>query len=148
MNDFELTSPRPDQTPDTAEPQTGSRVFDWGDLEEKTIQAIIDCPAGRRGLDLDSIIICTDGTWLTISAQSDGCGEDSAHIYLGTQRFDREPDALSDFLSPNQLLRAGLVNEAQYRFLENRAAEQKKKDNADRAARLRAEAAKLEGGVA
>jgi|APAra7269096936_1048531.scaffolds.fasta_scaffold32943_3 hypothetical protein len=146
MTEFQLVPPRPDQSPQTATQShdPSARLFQWPDIVEKTVQAVVEDPSGPRSGDVQAVIVFTDGTWLTVGAEG---GSDDERAYLNTgNSWDRSQ--LSDFLSADELLGTGLINDAQHQFLANREAELRKKDAAARAARLRAEADRLEGGAA
>lgn len=137
MDNFKLTPP-----PNGVDAPHG-RLLHFGDLEGKTVRKVIECPCGLRGDLADVVIVCDDNTWLPLCATPDG--SEHATIDVVSPYGYRRDIGIADILHPRELLDAELVNVEQYNLLERRLEEKKAADNAARAARLRAEAAKLDG---
>lgn len=138
MSEFTLTPP-----PNGDEAPSGRLTY-MSELEGKTIRKVIECPCGLMGHIADVVIVCDDDTWLPLVAEPDG--SDNATLEVLSHYGYRRNVGITDILHPRECFEAGLVNQAQYELLERKMGEQRAADNAAKAARLRAEAAKLESG--
>ena len=138
MSYFELIGQMQSEAPG------GTRVTRWHEMEGKTVRAVIELPAGRKARDVAALIVFEDDCWATLIATSNGtCDDDGASLEL-TQGYYGGPDKpLTDYLHPNELLQARMVNQGQYEYLLQQLADAEKADKAARRVRLLAEAEKL-----
>lgn len=118
------------------------RLTDWSDTEGKTIRAVVQHPRGRRGDSLDAVIVFDDDSWIGLCAMPDG--SEMAHLDIGSPFNWDATYSASEYLHPDELLAAGLVNSAQRDFLLAQQAEELRAEKATKLASLRAEAEKLE----
>lgn len=135
MSEF-LTSPSPHLTT-----EGGRRLFNWDEMEGKTIRCVCECPNGKRGNQIEAVIIFDDDCWATVLADTDGCGE-GAHLSLAEHYGNK--NMLPDYMTPKQMLEARMVNHGQYEYLEKKKDEAEKAEKLERAARLRKQAEELE----
>lgn len=124
--------------------EESKRITKWEGMEGKTVRKVIDRPSGRRSNGLEAVIVFNDDSWLTLFAESNGsCAEDGASIDL----YDSSRSVnLGDYLSPDELLEARVINIKQCEAMIAKEVEERKAEKAKRAARLRAEADALETG--
>lgn len=134
MSDFELTMQEA--------PRMNTRLRQLADLVGETILATFDNYDTKDG----HVVIVTDTfNWLVLDAEADGCGEDpSVEVVRG---FEGDDKVLADFVSPGDLFQAGCINADVHRVLQEKEDARQKELAMQRANRLRAELAKLEGGA-
>ena len=127
-----------------SEAPSGTRVTRWHEMEGKTVRAVIECPAGRKARDVAAVVIFEDDCWATLVATNNGsCDDEGASLELTQGYYGGQDKPLTDYLHPNELLQARMVNHAQYEYLLGRLADAEKADKASRRAFLLAEAEKL-----
>lgn len=138
MSDFELTGQMQSEAPG------GTRVTRWHEMEGKTVRAVIELPAGRKAHDVAAVIVFDDDCWATLIATSNGtCADDGATLDLTQGYYGGPEKPLTEYLHPNELLSARMVNRGQYEYLLQQLADAEKADKAARRDRLLAEAEKL-----
>jgi hypothetical protein len=124
-----------------ANPQpTNGRITDFSEWQEKTIRCVISNPSGPRGYSVSAVVVFEDDTWSTLIAQGAGACEDEAHITLGSDSLN--PARITDYLSAQDLLQAGMVNQAQFEHLRAIEDAKRKEHLLRQAERLRAQAEK------
>ena len=126
--------------PDEALPQN-ARLDDPEALIGHKVVAVVEDCAGRLARGGELLIVTETGCWIVLAPKGDG-GE----LLIMTERGRGWPaESISDYASADQMLRAGLITQAQRDYL--RAEEKKREDarKAKRAAALREELARLEG---
>ena len=138
MSDFELTVPMQSEAPG------GTRVARWHEMEGKTIRAVIELPAGSKARDVAAVVVFEDDCWATLIATSNGtCDDDGASLELTQGYYGGAEKPLTDYLHPNEMLQARMVNQGQYAYLLQQLADSEKAEKAARRIRLLAEAEKL-----
>ena len=138
LSDFELTAPMQSEDPG------GTRVARWHEMEGKTVRCVIEWPAGRHAHGVAAVIVFEDDCWATLIATSNGtCDDDGASLELTQGYYGAPAKTLVDYLHPNEMLDARMVNQGQYEYLLQRMGETEKAEKAARRARLLAEAEKL-----
>lgn len=120
--------------------ETG-QLHDWNDMEGKTVRVVIQTPTGRYGCNADVVIVFDDNTWAALRAMPDG--SESAYLELNSRYGFCGHLGATDFLHPEELLTAGLVNEAQRDYLLAKEATEENARKAKRRDQLLAEAEKL-----
>jgi hypothetical protein len=132
-----LGDPLPEPLP------ANQQLTDVDQLQGHSILAVFDLPNGRYQADL--VIVTESGCWLVMNAEVDGCGEDAASIAVVRHRgYTTNQRDLSDYVSANELLRAGVINTGEHARLRAMEQEREAAKNAETAARLRAQLARLE----
>ena len=146
--EFELTHPEPPPTLPVSKMLTST-----DDLVGHTIRAVFDGPNGERKAEM--VIVTETGCWLALQAEApDACGDDADILVCKDSAWSAwgnrkgELCTLADFVSPIQLHLEGIISSSELEYLNSAKQQRDAKRNAERAARLRAEAARLEGGAA
>lgn len=121
-------------TPDFS---TLGRLTEFADWAEKTVRCIIERPSGLRGHTVSAVVIFEDDTWSTLIAHSSGVCEDDVYLDLGIGGY-----RITDYLSAQDLLQAGMVNHAQFERLKSLEDANRKNDLLKQAEKLRAQAEK------
>lgn len=126
------------------------QLFSLASLAGHTIKCVVE-PINdvNRYPYADFVIVTETMCWVAFKADLVGCcTEDGARIDICGSPWRGECETLYTYLSADEMLENGLVSQGAYNELkaseERKAAEAK----ADKAARLRAELAQLEGGAA
>lgn len=113
------------------------RVTEFADWAERTVRCVIERPSGLRGYTVSAVVVFDDDTWSTLIAHSAGGCEDDAYLDLGVGG-----NRITDYLSAQDLLQAGMVNHAQFEHLKSLEDVYRKNDLLKQAERLRAQAQK------
>ena len=116
---------------------SGARLFRVADLEGKAVRAVIEYPAGRHGAAYDLMVVTGGGEWLTLCA-SCGCGGE-VHLSWGYHNGHTP----ANILHPQEMLEAGLVDQAGYEALETAEAAREEAERKQRIASLQAELDRL-----
>lgn len=128
---FELTMQDP--------PRTGERLSDFTDLVGETILAAFDLTVGGEW-----VLVTENRNWIVLDAQG-GSFDEAPDIHVVTEPYHRSnQEVLSDYVSPRELLNAGVINATVYAELQSKADEKDKAERERKAANLRAQLAKLE----
>ena len=117
---------------------TAGRVTNFSDWAEKTVRCVIERPSGPRSHAVAAVVIFEDDTWSTLVSHGAGACDDDAYLDLGGCGGLR----ITDFLSAQDLLRAGMVNQAQFEYLKSQEDAARKSDLLKQAERLRVQAEK------
>lgn len=106
------------------------KISDWDDMEGKAIRCVVDRPKGEHGHRGHAVIVFEDNSFAVINGERD---DDETIVTLRAWGCNN----ISEILSPQQLLDAGLITIAQLQLL----VEAKRKRDQERAeqeaARLR-----------
>lgn len=108
----------------------------------KTIRTVFDPPEGSAGREFTQVVVFGDHSWAGIVAENDG--DDRTDVDLSRHvRRDLAADDITQYLTPEQLLDAHLVNRAQYDLLIERERARKREEAEKEAERLRQQLAAL-----
>ena len=133
---------------DTSLPE-GKRLINEEDLQGHTIKAVITAPDGRLGDQAELVFVTETLCWLVLEVEdSFSCEERSSITVRGRCYGYSTTETLHDYLSAEQMRRYGLVNGGQFQALKAREDEESLKERVAKAAKLRAQLAKLEDGAA
>lgn len=133
---FELTMQEP--------PRTGERLSDLADLVGETILAAFDSNDGG-----EFVLVTENRNWIVLEAQDNGFSNEAPYLHVKSEPYHRAgKEALSDYVRPRDLLNAGAINAAVYAELQAKVDAADKAEKERKAAYLREQLAKLEGGAA
>jgi hypothetical protein len=130
-----LGDPLPEPLPENIQ------LTDWDQLTGHTIKAAIDICSGRRRAEV--VLVTATNCFLALEVEPEDC--DSAELkvvrgpYGGGEGYN-----LHDFVSADMLHTYGCISDSVRNHLRTVESERKKKQAADRAARLRADAERTE----
>ncbi len=116
------------------------------DLVGHKILAVIEDCAGEKAREGEMMIVTETGCWIVLRPERGGYEDDSCQILVARSWQIPSTETIHDYASASQMLSEGLITKAQFDFLR---AEEKKRDDekkAKRAAALRAELERIEGG--
>lgn len=122
----------PVPTPDFA---TVGRIIEFTDWAEKTVRCVIKQPSGPRGHTVSAVVVFDDDTWSTLVAHGSSACDDDAYLDLGAGVH-----RITDYVSAQNMLQAGMVNHAQFEHLKSLEEVNRKNDLLKQAERLRAQA--------
>lgn len=122
-------------------PRTGERLHDLKDLVGETILGAFDATT-----DGEFVLVTENKNWIVIDAE-DSFGRDEAPtlVVKPPRYYGTKDDVLSDYVSPRDLLAAGVINSAVYQELQAQADKAAAEERERKAASLRAALARLEG---
>lgn len=135
----------------------GQRLTDENQLDGHTIKAVISCPSGRLGDQVDMVIVTETLCWLVLETSDNYCHEERASVQVrqcsggrwsNSTQAPKPAETLHDYLSAEQMLRYGLVSHGQHAALLALEKEAEEKERSQKAERLRKQLAELEGGAA
>ena len=119
------------------------QIRDVKNLVGHTIKAVIENPTGPQNVDV--VIVTETGCWLALNAEG-GSYEDKPYLVTHPPYAGGADVPLEEYLSAQDALLAGLVNQPTYELLRARELEAEAADKKARAEKLRRELAALEGG--
>jgi len=134
MSDFELTMQE--------QPRRNERLTELDQLVGETILAAFDCTT-----DGEFVLVTENKNWIVLDAEESYSCEESATLIVKRERYGK-PETLDEYVTPRDLLNAGVINPAVYQELQAKADAAAAAERERRAARLREELAKLEDGAA
>lgn len=127
----------------------GKRLLCEEDLMGHTIKAVVDCPLGRLGNQVDMVIVTETLCWLVLETEdSYSCEERASITVRGHQYSYRTSETLHDYLGAIDMFRYGLISSAQRDALLEIEAAVETNEKQKKAAELRKQLAALEGGAA
>lgn len=133
---FELTMQEP--------PRTGERLSDLSELVGETILAAFDNNDGG-----EFVLVTENRNWIVVEAQDEGFSDAEPYLHVKREPYHRAgKEVLSDYVRPRELLDTGVINAAVYQELQAKADAIEKAERERKAARLREQLARLEGGTA
>jgi hypothetical protein len=142
---FELTGDPQHQLPN------GERLTGMDQLVGHTIKAAVGAPSGSYGGDDVAVILTATGCWIVLEARPDGL--ESVRCYVEVRQPSRffgdahiresREESISDFLSPFDMLNAGLIDDVAYSHLLAREQAKTAKRSLAKADQLEREAAAL-----
>lgn len=142
MADFELTMQDP--------PRMDERLTEMSALRGETILAVFDFCDGA-----DLLIVTENRNWIVLKAQEGYSCEEGATIEVVQPRARyrytgeaRPEESVADYVSPRDLLNAGVITPAAFQELQARADAKAQAEKERKASHLRSELAKLEGRTA
>ena len=119
---------------------TPHRITQFAEWSERTIRCVVENPGGRYGGRVQAVVVFDDDSWSCLSAVGAGC-DDEADLSLN---IGHERDAIiTDYLSADDLLKASMVNRAQYEHLKKLEDARLAEDRQEKAARMLKEAERL-----
>ena len=125
------------------------RLLRPDELTGHTIKCTVECPTGKKGDQVDLVIVTETLCWLTVGAHMHGsCPEDGTFLSYDGERYHSQSENLAEYLSAKEMFDNGLVSKGQFDALLKLEAEQAAAEKAQKAAELRKELAQLEGGAA
>lgn len=139
--EFELTGDAPPEKP------PGIRITELTEVIGKTVRAVFESPTGKKARNCEAVLVFEDDCWATLFAVHDGDQNDPAYLRLTEnygRRFSGIADSVADYLSPMALLAAGLVNQEQAKFIEQKLSTEKAIADANLARKLRSQADALD----
>lgn len=141
MDDFELTM--------QDAPRTDTRLEYIADLRGETILAVFDCCDGA-----DLLIVTENRNWIVLDAEAGYSCDDGATIEVVRQpplsRYDgtvRQEESIADYVTPRELLSAGVITPAAFQVLQERADAKAAEERQRKVDRLRFELEKLNAGT-
>ena len=120
---------------------TPRRITQFAEWSERTIRCVIENPTGPRSDAADAVVVFDDDCWSLLSAEN--YGGDDAGLSLTFSVGENGRSHITDCLSANDLLRASMVNQAQYEHLKKQEDARLAEDRQKKAARLLKEAERL-----
>ncbi|MHB0927757.1 MAG: hypothetical protein ACYC3W_02380 [Candidatus Nanopelagicales bacterium] len=113
------------------------QIIEFADWAEKSVRCVIERPSGPRAYTVSAVVVFDDDSWSTLIAHGASACEDDAYLDLG-----HGGHRITDYLSAQDLLQAGMVNHAQFEHLKSLEESSRKADLMKQAERLRAQAEK------
>lgn len=148
---------RPSFELETYEDQTlahNARLNELQNLVGHTVTHVFD-RCQERGDTSELLLVTETGCWIVLEAKTDDWDKEynticvvADHELSSARRQLRRPELISDYISPEELFEAGLcgLGERDQLIAQKKALNDKARE--EKAARLRAELTKLEGGAA
>lgn len=121
-----------------------NRVTNWGEMVGKTIRHVNQHPTGKIADDLGAVIIFDDFSWATLFTEIDGSGCDTS-AYILLKEYSTISRPVTDYLSPGELLNAGMINFPQFELLIEQQEKEKEESKIRRAAYLQNQIDELMG---
>lgn len=122
------------------------QIRDWDELVGHTIKAVIESPLGKR--NVSAVIITETGCWMAIDADGGSLHDEKPYALIDPPYHGGGDIPLDQYLSANDLLRAGLINQATYQLLKEKEDQEAAAAKKAKAERLRKQLQELEGGAA
>ena len=117
------------------------RITSFSDFAGREVRCVIESPTGRYGHRVSAVVVFEDDCWATLAGETSGVCDDEAKITLGDQSY-LNGHGITDYLSADDLLRSGMVNQAQHEHLKGLENAEKHGQLLKQAERLRAQAEK------
>lgn len=117
------------------------RITSFSDFAGREVRCVIESPTGRYGHRVSAVIVFEDDCWATLAGETSSACDDDASITLGGQSY-LNGHGITDYLSADDLLRSGMVNQAQHEHLKGLENAEKREHLLKEAERLRAQAEK------
>ena len=120
------------------------QLRDLKDLVGHTIKAVIEDPMGKR--DVQMVIVTETGCWLAMKAEG-GIYDEAPTIEIDPPYYGGSDIPLGDYLSAQDALYHGLINQSIYEVLRNQEIAEEENKKKAKAAYLRKQLADLEGAA-